>query len=154
MKKLLIPALAIIVMTGCQKDDNSIPLSTQDKVAIEGMDTYLEKAISYNDSLQMVCDTVITGNDSLHQHYDDMLHYCDSMYQSYNNEFSHDDDHGDHSHNNQGMMGHMDHMGDMHESNDMMHDHNSHDNHGDDLNHQMADHLMMGQIMESHCHDN
>jgi hypothetical protein len=132
IKALSILYLLIIILSGCQKDENNT-LSSQDKILLSELKTSYENARTYNDSM-IVIDKVISP---------DAYTFCDSAYHknvnlfdSLHNQYHHNHGHDDHYNNGTGM----------HMMSNMMGMH--HDDRTD--GHHRAEHDMMDEMTTDH----
>lgn len=132
MKYLTFLAILMFALESCSKDEDenqSPELSDQDQSSIETMEGSLEQAQSYQDSLQMCCDSTIACPDSLHNHYDEMLHKSEFRFHQHHDDYEHNRYHGDHQHGNGNQ------MGTMYQDHNMGHHHDGNNEHRSNLNH-------------------
>ncbi len=99
-----------VIIIGCSSDpdpfDEARTLSPEDLAALEGMQTAIDQAFIYNDSLErsVMASPVVT--DSVIHYYDGKFHMSDSLFNYYNDQYSHQNLQDDHHHDEHGMHTH------------------------------------------------
>ena len=114
-----------------------------DILALEGLHEAYDKALTYNDSLQL-CDATPGSCDSMQMAYfEEMFHHFDSLYDFHHDNYSHNNIGDDHHH--VGNNDFMDHNGMMDDHEDYVHTNENHD-----YMHNSETHELMDQQRTSH----
>lgn len=133
---LIIIFTVVIIGFGCNKDSSDNGLTQEDEFALQRMLTASNDAKCYNDSLMYCSDTAYYCSDLLIHHYDSLYHHHESLYDYHHDQFTHNNNYGDHYHDNHGMNNH---------GNQNMHDHMN-----SNSGHHSQDHEFMESLQQIH----